>query len=312
MPVGLADLEHPPTRLFLWGSLPPAPWVALVGTRRPSPAAARFTHELAADLTRSGVTVVSGGAQGIDAAAHRGALSVGGRTVLVAPSSFDRPYPSEHAELFHEIVRCGGAVISEHEREAVARRHVFFSRNAILVACAAAVVVVQSPLRSGARNAAAWARRTGRLLYAVPHAPWETKGRGCIAELRLGARVFVSTADLLRTLAGRGYHGLGEASETEAEALAERHEAAPGRGAPSPGPRREVRAVQAAQVGLWDVANERPPSDAILAGLGAEVRSLDELHEGLGLSIFELQRRLTELVLAGLVDALPDGRFRAT
>ncbi len=183
LPRQLADLETPPDRLFLRGELPRGPAVAIVGTRHPTDEYACFARELACELAEAGVAVLSGGAEGIDTEAHRGALAAGGVTVVVAPAGFERPYPEKNAELFRQIVATGGAYLSLPEPNCPAPRGIFFARNACLVALAHLVVVVESPIRSGARNAAAHARRLGRPLFVVPAPPWHGNGRGCLAEL---------------------------------------------------------------------------------------------------------------------------------
>jgi DNA processing protein len=200
LPIGLRDVPQPPEQLHLHGELPRGPAVAIVGTRYPSPRGVRFTEELAAALARHGVAVLSGGAEGIDTAAHRGALAARGVTVVVAPAGLDTPFPEENAGLFREIVDSGGAYLSLVPDGTKATRHVFFRRNSYLVALAHAVVVTEAPVRSGARNAAKWARELGRPLLAVPFAPWQRRGGGSVLELRLGASVCTSARDVLRVL----------------------------------------------------------------------------------------------------------------
>src|SRR5258707_5883192 len=99
-----------------------------------------------------------------------------------------------------------GAYLSLVEANVPANQGIFFPRNACLVALSHLVVVVESPIRSGARNAAAHARRLGRPLFVVPQAPWETKARGCLAELLLGARPLISVNDLFKALAEQHLH----------------------------------------------------------------------------------------------------------
>jgi len=209
LPARLADLAEPPARLFLRGELPRGPMVAIVGTRRSSERALKYTHKLAFELAAAGVAVLSGGAKGIDAAAHRGALDAGGVTVVIAPAGFERPYPKKNQPLFHEVVERGGAYLSLKEAKRPASRGIFFKRNGVLVALAHVVVVIESPIRSGARNAAAHARRLGRPLYVVPYPPWNWRGRGCVADLRLGARPLASKKDLLKALAVQNLHAIG-------------------------------------------------------------------------------------------------------
>jgi DNA processing protein len=208
LPTGVLDLEEPPDRLFLTGVMPPGPRVAIVGTRRPTPEAYRFTLELALQLTRAGVVVVSGGALGIDTAAHEGALHAGGGTLVVAPASFECPYPEENAELFQQIVRAGGGYLTFFDQPTVARRHAFFARNALMVSLCTSVIMVQAPYRSGARNALLWARRLARPYWVVPHAPWCSQGASSVAEMRLGGRPLASAKDLLTWLSAHGHNGI--------------------------------------------------------------------------------------------------------
>ena len=112
LPGRLADLAAPPERLFLRGELPRGPAVAIVGTRYPSARAKMYARTLAKELARAGVAVISGGAKGIDSAAHLGALAVGGATVVVAPAGFKRPFPEKNAALFAQVVEQGGAYLS--------------------------------------------------------------------------------------------------------------------------------------------------------------------------------------------------------
>jgi DNA processing protein len=200
LPVRFRDLAEPPAKVHLHGELPRGPAVAIVGTRYPSPRGVRFTEELAGALARRGVAVLSGGAKGIDTAAHRGALAAGGTTVVVAPAGLDVPFPKENRALFHDIIDAGGAYLSLAPDEQPAKLSIFFRRNGCLVALAHAVVVAQAPVRSGTRNAAKWARRLGRPLLAVPYAPWQKCGSGSIVELRLGAKVCTGHRDVLREL----------------------------------------------------------------------------------------------------------------
>jgi DNA processing protein len=200
LPHRLSDLPEPPDRLFLWGELPRAPAVAIVGTRHPTADGVRFAESLAYDLARAGVAVFSGGAEGIDTTAHLGALHAGGTTVVVAPAGIEHPFPAPNAELFQRVVRERGAYVSVVSDRTAATRAAFFARNACLVALSHVVVVVEAGFRSGALNAAKCARELGRPLLVVPHAPWKEKGRGCIIELKRGARVCEGPRDVMREL----------------------------------------------------------------------------------------------------------------
>lgn len=200
LPPRLRDLPEPPEHVFVAGELPRTYSVAIVGTRKASPEALDFASTLARELVLEGVAVLSGGAKGIDTAAHLGALDAAGATVVVAPSSIDRPFPAENAALFERIVEEGGAVLTPYESDTPARRHRFFYRNSLLAALCHALVVVETRFRGGARNAASAARSLGRPVLAVPAAPWTKSGGGCILELKAGARIAASASDVLDAL----------------------------------------------------------------------------------------------------------------
>ena len=287
LPGRLADLEEPPVRLFLRGELPRGPAVAIVGTRHPSNAYARFAHELARELAEAGVAVLSGGAKGIDTEAHRGALAAGGVTVVVAPAGFERPYPEKNAELFRQIVGAGGAYLSLPEPNCPATRGIFFARNACLVALAHLVVVVESPIRSGARNAAACARRLGRPLFVVPAAPWHGNGRGCLAELRLGAKVLLSVKDLLRALRDQNLHAVGPTRQALRE------------------PRPQQESLNFTGTSPPETARERV-LEAVRRGAG----SSDEICMGSGLAAARVSELILTLRLEGVLVTDPSGRLQ--
>lgn len=208
LPPRLADLAQPPRELFLRGTLPRGPIVALVGTRSPSLDGYLYARHLAGVLALHGVAIASGGAVGIDTAAHEGALDVGGATLVVAPSGFERPFPERNAELYRDIVQKNGGYLSIVADDVPAFQPAFFARNRLLVALAHAVVMVQAPWRSGARNATKHARRLGRPVFVVAHPPWSHRGAGWLTEVELGARPLGSPKDILRCLADQRLYPL--------------------------------------------------------------------------------------------------------
>jgi DNA processing protein len=175
--------------------------VSIVGTRRASGYGMATATELAAELASSGVTIVSGLALGIDGAAHRAAIGAGGRSVAVLPSPLDRIYPPRHRSLARELVRTGGALVTEAPVGAAIGRPDFARRNRLIAGLAEAVIVVEAPDRSGALLTAAAACAIGRELYAVP-GPIDASGsRGCnrlIADHQ--AIIVTSVAALLHQL----------------------------------------------------------------------------------------------------------------
>lgn len=198
-PRGLLDLrpQDQPERLHVAGSLPNLQGaVAVVGTRHPDEDALTFARELGAALGLAGRVVISGGAHGIDCAAHRGCLDAGGSTVAVLATGLRRAYPSDHAVLFN-VIAAQGAVICEEPDPGGILAASFLWRNRLIAALAETIVVVQAPARSGALSTARWAQRLGRRLYAVPSPPWQVRGRGCLDLLRSGAQICTSAMDVL-------------------------------------------------------------------------------------------------------------------
>ncbi len=269
--------------------------VAIVGTRRPSPDALEFAHRLAADLVREGIAVLSGGAMGIDTAAHRGAIDAGGATVVVAPSSADQPYPKENAALFEQIVAQGGAFLSAHEAGVQAMPHRFFERNGFLAALSDALVVVETRHRGGARNAAAAARRLGRPVLAVPSAPWVTSGAGCILELKAGARIAASIIDVLAAL------GLDPRV----------HRSTGVRTNPDEVPEQGVLPFRLVGRGAGQLADERDMErDAVVELLRVGPLWPDEICRGLAMPAHRLQGLLLTLTLENVVVSEPCGRVK--
>jgi DNA processing protein len=207
-PPGVRELPDPPAELFLTGKIPPGPRVALVGTRRPTAQAFEFTEQLALELAEAGIVIVSGGAVGIDTAAHQGALRAGGGTLVVAPSSYSCPYPEQNEPLFRQIVECGGGHLTFVGQATKAQRHAFFARNALLVSLCSTLVLVQAPHRSGARNATLWARKLRRTYWVVPHPPWCSSGAASVGELRLGGKALACSKDIRNWLAARSEHAV--------------------------------------------------------------------------------------------------------
>ena len=193
-----------PRRLHVRGPLaltaacaPPA--VAMVGARAPSAAGERFARTLARELAEAGVSVISGLALGIDAAAHAGALDGRGRTVAVLGCGIDRDYPRRNAALAGRIA-AAGAIVSEWGPGVEPAPWRFPVRNRIVAALAQATVVVEATRRSGALITADHALAIGRDVLAVPGAPWLELGGGTLALLRAGAAPVGSAGDVLDAL----------------------------------------------------------------------------------------------------------------
>ncbi|MFW6051664.1 MAG: DNA-processing protein DprA [Myxococcota bacterium] len=267
-PEGLDRLAEPPATLHVVGRPPPWPRaVAVVGTRRADDDALDFARELGARLAGAGCTVVSGGARGVDAAAHEGALEAGGPTVAVLASGIRWPYPPEHGPLFRRIA-AHGALVAELEDCAPLRGR-FLARNRLIAGLAQAVVVVQAPHRSGALSTAAHARRLERPVLAVPAAPWDVRGQGNLALLASGAAICTRSRDVLSVAA----FGAG--------------------GCPAGDPAPESENMSS----MPDLA---PDALAVWRELGSREKHLDQLVRATRLPVARVQRALVELVLEGL------------
>ncbi|WP_343571493.1 DNA-processing protein DprA [Mycobacterium sp.] len=207
---------------------------AVVGTRAATSYGEHVAADLAVGLAERDVAVVSGGAYGIDGAAHRGALSVDGRTVAVLAGGLDIPYPAGHSALLHRIAT-DGLLVTEYPPGVRPARHRFLTRNRLVAAIGGAVVVVEAGLRSGAANTAAWARALGRVVGAVPGPVTSSASSGCHALLRSGAEVITRAEDVVELVGRIGelaseqprpVSPLDELSEPERRV----YEALPGRG----------------------------------------------------------------------------------
>ncbi|MBV8785956.1 MAG: DNA-protecting protein DprA [Mycobacterium sp.] len=173
---------------------------AVVGTRASTAYGEQVTADLAAGLAERDVAVVSGGAYGIDGAAHRAVLASDGITVAVLAGGLDVPYPSGHSALLHRIGQ-HGLLFTEYAPGVRPARHRFLTRNRLVAAVSGAAVVVEAGLRSGAANTAAWARALGRVVAAVPGPVTSSASAGCHALLRSGAEL-VTRADHVVELIG--------------------------------------------------------------------------------------------------------------
>jgi DNA processing protein len=197
----LAELHDPPAAIHVRGDaeILGEPAVAIVGARSCSSYGAGVTRELARELARAGLVVVSGLARGIDGEAHRGTLEGGGRTVAVLGCGIDRDYPRSHSELARRI-REGGAVVSEYPPGVEPAPWRFPARNRIIAGLCAATVVVEARERSGALITADFALELGRDVFAVPGEITSALSAGTNDLLRQGAAPLLSAGDVLGAL----------------------------------------------------------------------------------------------------------------
>lgn len=199
-PAGLAQLSLPPPVLYVLGEIPAGPALSIVGSRRSDAYGTEVAETFARALAACGVTIVSGFARGIDAAAHRGALAAdGGRTVAVLGCGLGVDYPTGHAKLAQEIA-ARGALVSELPCGTAPRAWHFPVRNRVIAALSAGILVVQATPRSGSLITARHALELGREVYAVPGRIFDERSLGPHALLRDGARLVQHPQDLLDDL----------------------------------------------------------------------------------------------------------------
>lgn len=275
-PTALAAIHDPPQTLWIKGDVDAlcAPSVAIIGSRAASPYALEVARRLGADLARRNVTVVSGMARGVDSAAHRGALEVGGVTIAVFGCGVDVIYPPQHRGLAARIVE-RGALVSEFPPGMPPLKHHFPQRNRIISGLSLAVVIVEAAEGSGSLITADFALEQGRTVLAVPGNVLGGRNYGAHALLRDGAKLVECADDILEELPlGIRDWGLGISTAKESKPM-------------------------------------NPAShDPVLRSMDeGDTYDLDEIAERSGLDRMKLLPRLLELELAGAVRRIEGGRF---
>jgi DNA processing protein len=262
-PRNLLNIPQPPPVLYVKGQLTAADeWaVAVVGTRHATHYGREAARELSAALARSGVTVVSGLARGIDAEAHKAALDAGGRTIAVLGSGLDQIYPPEHHALAEAITRAG-ALVSDYPLGTPPESLNFPPRNRIISGLSKGVVIVEAGEGSGALITADYAAEQGRDVFAVPGSIFVRTFHGTNKLIQQGAKLVLSVSDILEELN---------------LTLVTEH--------------KETRAVFPAD----------PTEQRLLACLSAEPVHVDDLGVQVGLPIAQITGTLALMELKGLV-----------
>lgn len=205
-PTQLQDLgERAPAALWVRGGgdlrVLAAQSVAIVGTRAATSYGSRVTTDWSARLATEGWAVLSGGAYGIDAAAHRGALRVGGSTIAVLASGVDVPTPHGHEDLFEEMLE-RGCLVSERPPGMRPDRWSFLVRNRLIAALARATIIVEAPMKSGARATVAEAQKLFRLVMAVPGPVTSINSRASHGYIADGSAALVGRVEEVLELLG--------------------------------------------------------------------------------------------------------------
>lgn len=192
-----------PKTLYIVGSLPTErpPTVAIVGTRKPTTYGKEVTFDLAYKLAKKGIIIVSGLAFGIDAVAHKAALAAGGITIAVLANGLDSIYPATHRKLAEDIVKAGGALISEYPPGTPARDFQFLARNRIVSGLSDAVIVTEAASRSGTLATVAHALEQNREVFAVPGNITSPMSVGPNRLIQQGAHPVTAVDDILHVIA---------------------------------------------------------------------------------------------------------------
>ncbi len=276
-PEVLANIFSPPELLYVKGGLEPRDQqaLAIVGSRFCTSYGKKMAERLAGDLARAGYTIVSGLARGIDAAAHRGALQAGGRTLAVLAGGLSRIYPPEHDALAGQV-KDQGALLSESAMRMEPMAELFPARNRIISGLSRGVLVIEAGERSGALITASHAGEQGREVFAVPGAVDSPASAGALELLRKGAKLVRHARDVIEELQGIAALVSAESTPTS----------------PAPPPPR----LEPLHGKIWEY-------------LGPEPRYVDEIARHVGISVPELSRALMIMEMNKILRRLPGNLY---
>ena len=279
----LALIRDPPLSLFVRGSVDALslPALAVVGSRNPTQGGIANARSFAGHLAGLGYTIVSGLAEGIDAAAHESALDVGGVTIAVMGNGIDRVYPARNRALAHRIA-AAGAVVTEYPPGTPPRRQHFPERNRIITGLCHGTLVVEAARQSGSLISARLAAEQGREVFAIPGSIHNALARGCHRLIREGAKLVETADDILSELAPIVAHSLdASASDTD-----------------------NFEDSTGADADTGNAAHQE-----LLSAMGHDPVSVDELLHRSGLTIAELSSMLLILELEGRVEKQAGGLY---
>lgn len=280
----LREIPRPPPLLFVRGdpTCLSLPQLAIVGSRNPSGGGSENAERFAHYLAERGFAITSGLALGIDAAAHRGALRAGGKTIAVMGTGIDLIYPSRHRQLAQDIIDSGGALVSEFPLGTSSHASNFPQRNRIISGLSGGTLVVEAAVQSGSLITASYALQHDREVFAIPGSIHNPLARGCHQLIRQGATLVETAQDIVDQLAGLLSYK-----------------------------RQEVKSARAAQPELFDAPVE--PDDTprlsadeqfLLQALGYDPLPVDLLAERTGLDVGSLSAQLIGLEIKGLIQQI--------
>ncbi len=274
----LGQIPGAPERLYVRGdpALLQLPCLAIVGSRNPTEAGRQNAFEFARHLGAAGFCIVSGLAEGIDTAAHRGALDAGAATVAFLGHGIDRVYPAKNHDLAHEIA-ANGALVSEFPLGTPPRKELFPQRNRLISGVSLGTLVVEAARRSGSLITARYAGEQGREVFALPGSIHNPLARGCHKLIRQGAKLVETAADIVAELDPLVSHLRQTSLQTKTN----------------------------------ETTHDTDDEDygMLRQALGHDPVSIDNLAERSGLTIEQVSSMLLILELAGEVESLAGGRY---
>jgi len=283
----LKQIYDPPLIIFVQGNkdLLNKNQLAIVGSRSASISGRETAFEIAQQLVEVGLVVTSGLALGIDAAAHKGALTASASTIAVVATGLDSVYPARHRALAAQILENEGAIISEFLPGTLPKPGHFPKRNRIISGLSEGVLVVEAALKSGSLITARCALEQNRDVFSIPSSIDNPQAKGCHWLIKQGAKLVEATADIIEELAFIDNSSLHLKQEQKLQLIVNK----------------EVDEKS---------MNKDLCVDGLLASVGFEITPVDKVVSRSKLPIEEVLTRLTMLELSGLVAAVPGGYLR--
>ena len=307
----LRQIAAPPAVLYVQGELPPVddiPTIAIVGTRQPSEGGVAAARTLSAQLARAGVIVVSGGAIGIDSAAHNGAIEAGGKTVSLLATGLDVPYLKSNKQL-RKSIRSHGALVSEFPPGTAARKWHFGIRNRLISGLSCGVLVTEASIKSGSLMTAQHAVEQDRDVFTLMVDCWRSNAEGVLQLLWDGAKPISCAADILVEYKGR-FPAL---QVPERQPLSEIMQGMSLDGPKSSDTSKEESSEEAPEIEMQTHSGTEKPlsadAQALYESLTREPQTVYRLIEKTGLTFSKLLIAVTELEMAGRVQAFSGRRY---
>jgi len=272
----LKEISDPPPLLYVQGDLETLKQsqIAIVGSRRFTPNGGSIAAHFSGQLAKAGITITSGLALGIDACAHEGALKAGGNTIAVLGTGIDRRYPRANNSLYDQILTQGGAIVSEYPLGTPPRPENFPRRNRIITGLSMGTLVVEASLRSGSLVSARLASEQGRQVFAVPGSIRSSASEGCHLLIREGATLVTAPEQVLEDIGSM------------------------------------LSLVVSDDDNPYGRADDSPPAHWLLALLGGDILSIDEICDRSAREVQEVIAVLTDLEMRGEIIATDTGYQR--